>query len=1165
LATEFVLTTQRLNKITNAFFMSTEKLRLTLTIINLLGRGQEKLDKEDYIAAKDDFTEVLQLNNNIAIVYYYRGIVNLKLQNYTEALEDFTQTIGIEPNFDEAYFYRGYIHELLEDYTVALKDFSQAIRIEPKFLQAYSRRGSIRSKLGDYTGALEDYTQLVKINPYEVVSYTNLCQVHYQLGNSHEAIADANKALRLDPTNAIAYLNRGITRQSIGDIQGAIEDYTKVIKIDPKNFQALSNRCFANALLGNYQVAITDCNKALQINPNFDEAYTNRCFVLNQLENYQDALADCNYSLQINSNIAETYYHRGTVRYYLGDNQKAIEDYQKAAEIYEEQGLTDDVFYQAVLKNISQLQQGNTISYPKLPTLKEPVVVEISPSQQAADNLWKKGIEQFERQQFDLALQTWRDALNTYRTIRDEWGEKIIMYALKELADFYEFQGRSQFVEKTQYQAAIDFFNQALMIYQVIGNISGEMKVIHAKGIIYVVIGNKEKAKEYFEQCLKIAKDIDDKYAQGLYLGNLADPSLYSETPQDIAEKIRQKAQNSLDIAREIQDYRMEWLALDKLGLASSITNNYQDAVKHFEQLLEVALKSLDISGMLQACQNLGGAYNELKNYEKAIEYLRQGVEIAYQVGENQTLALALSGLGVTLFKANYLTEAEEKLFQAIDIFEQQRKGLGRNDANKISIFETQISTYEYLQEVLVAQEGKTDEALVVAERGRAQAFLELLQKRLSTNLETLPENKKTTIKQIQEIAKTQKSTLVEYSIITDENIGYEKLYIWVIQPDGEVIFREVDLTSLDTSLGKLVSQTRKYMVKSAKNRSEEQNEPVFQVGDLVRLKRDSDHPDYRRVVVEVYPESQTVGLRFASNPDSTVRKFLLTEVVIVKSHNILRLQKLYQLLIDPISELLPRDTNTPIIFVPHKELFLVPFSALLDRQEEYLIDRQTILYAPAIQVLEFTNKRRQEIRGQAQEILVVGNPKPMPQRLSSLPFSTDEAKKIAYSLNTTAIVEEYATEQTIRQKLSNTKLIHLATHGTFNDNEPLQSAIALAPSGKESNQNGWLTATEILNYKLNAELVVLSGCDTGLGRITGDGVIGLSRCLFAAGVPSVIVSLWQVPDESTAELMVDFYKYWTQQTPNKAQALRQAMLETKKKYPYPEQWAAFILIGEAL
>jgi CHAT domain-containing protein len=168
----------------------------------------------------------------------------------------------------------------------------------------------------------------------------------------------------------------------------------------------------------------------------------------------------------------------------------------------------------------------------------------------------------------------------------------------------------------------------------------------------------------------------------------------------------------------------------------------------------------------------------------------------------------------------------------------------------------------------------------------------------------------------------------------------------------------------------------------------------------------------------------------------------------------------------------------------------------------------------------------------------------------------------IAKLLNTKALIGTQATKVDIVQQLPNARLIHLATHGFLDDVNKLglPGAIALAPS---ANDNGFLTSGEILNLKLNAELVVLSACNTGRGDITGDGVIGLSRSLISAGVPSVIVSLWAVPDASTSVLMSEFYRH-LQQNPDKAQALRSAMLMTMKQDPNPVNWAAFTLIGEA-
>jgi CHAT domain-containing protein len=260
--------------------------------------------------------------------------------------------------------------------------------------------------------------------------------------------------------------------------------------------------------------------------------------------------------------------------------------------------------------------------------------------------------------------------------------------------------------------------------------------------------------------------------------------------------------------------------------------------------------------------------------------------------------------------------------------------------------------------------------------------------------------------------------------------------------------------------------------------------------------------------------------------------------------------------------------------------LFLVPFAALQDTQGQYLIDSHTLAIAPSIQVLDLT--QQQQLRHTQGHLsatkeerltpaLVVGNPT-MPklpaqmgkkaETLSPLPGAEQEAQAIAPLLGSQAITGEAATKVAIVQQMGEARLIHLATHGLLDDFKGMgvPGALALAPSGQDS---GLLTADEILDLKLQAELVVLSACDTGRGRITGDGIIGLSRSFITAGVPSLVVSLWAVPDFSTAFLMTEFYRT-LKQGQDKAQSLRQAMLATKQQYPDPRQWAAFTLIGGA-
>jgi CHAT domain-containing protein len=161
-------------------------------------------------------------------------------------------------------------------------------------------------------------------------------------------------------------------------------------------------------------------------------------------------------------------------------------------------------------------------------------------------------------------------------------------------------------------------------------------------------------------------------------------------------------------------------------------------------------------------------------------------------------------------------------------------------------------------------------------------------------------------------------------------------------------------------------------------------------------------------------------------------------------------------------------------------------------------------------------------------------------------------------------LLEQRATEEALKSdKMQETSLLHLATHGIVNETHPELSCIYLQPG--DAGDDGNLFSGEIFNLKLNADLVTLSACQTGLGKISkGEGVIGLSRALIYAGARNLIVSFWSVADESTAALMTDFYgRLLDSGGSNYAESLRQAKLSLMKgPYAAPYYWAPFVLIG---
>jgi CHAT domain-containing protein/tetratricopeptide (TPR) repeat protein len=243
------------------------------------------------------------------------------------------------------------------------------------------------------------------------------------------------------------------------------------------------------------------------------------------------------------------------------------------------------------------------------------------------------------------------------------------------------------------------------------------------------------------------------------------------------------------------------------------------------------------------------------------------------------------------------------------------------------------------------------------------------------------------------------------------------------------------------------------------------------------------------------------------------------------------------------------------VYLVPHGLLHLLPLHAL-QVDGGCLVDRFPLAYAPSAAVLRRVVQRAVEIeRIGPQKALVVGNPG------QDLRHAEREARRVAEFFGMHPYLAKEATKTAIRSELVGKHLIHLACHGRFRPAQPLQSGIVLADQEN-------LTVEEIMNLSLQADLVTLSACMTGLSKLhKGDELVGLTRALLYAGTRSVLVSLWSVDDKSTEQLMTGFYRRLYDDTGNKirakAVALQAAILEMRKTKEHPYYWAPFILVGD--
>jgi CHAT domain-containing protein len=316
--------------------------------------------------------------------------------------------------------------------------------------------------------------------------------------------------------------------------------------------------------------------------------------------------------------------------------------------------------------------------------------------------------------------------------------------------------------------------------------------------------------------------------------------------------------------------------------------------------------------------------------------------------------------------------------------------------------------------------------------------------------------------------------------------------------------------------------------------------------------------------------------------PQETFRGFLASK-------------RLYKELLWPLEEVLPESIEH-LIVVPDGFLYFLPFEALIICSDEnasdspFLIEEYRITYAPSCSSLMFLGERGATKR-HAKSLLAIGSPsydlkesaqdekkstlhilkeifKNQGYDFSSLPYSKKEIKKIAKLFpkkDRDIYLGEQAREEVIKgTSLDDYQIIHFACHSLLDERFPFRSALVLSIDN-DSQEDGFLLVREIYNLRLSADMIVLSACQTGRGKLENmEGVMGLPRIFFYCGARSVVSSLWNINDKSTTKFMPYFYKYLSEGN-SRSEALRLAKIKMlKTKYSHPFYWASFVLYGDS-
>lgn len=269
--------------------------------------------------------------------------------------------------------------------------------------------------------------------------------------------------------------------------------------------------------------------------------------------------------------------------------------------------------------------------------------------------------------------------------------------------------------------------------------------------------------------------------------------------------------------------------------------------------------------------------------------------------------------------------------------------------------------------------------------------------------------------------------------------------------------------------------------------------------------------------------------------------------------------EALFRRLLGPMQTSL---SGRDLLIVPHGSLHYLPFAALHDGQR-YVVQGRAIRYLPTAMLLGLLPNPRTATAGakdQISKLLILGNPD-LGQVTLDLPAAQEEAQALQamFAKNSELLLRKSATESVLKQRAVNFSHLHVASHGEFSADAPLTSRLRLAADGEN---DGVLTVSEIYGLHLNADHVMLSACETGLGRVSnGDDVVGLTRGFLYAGARNVTGSLWEVDDDATAELAKRLYHNLKNGVPV-GRALSEAQESVLTKKPHPYYWAAFTLNG---
>jgi CHAT domain-containing protein len=687
----------------------------------------------------------------------------------------------------------------------------------------------------------------------------------------------------------------------------------------------------------------------------------------------------------------------------------------------------------------------------------------------------------------------------------------------------------------------------ALAIYEQLDGKTELIEALHNMGVLNLMLGDARSAEVYFQQAIKLAREIGQ--SRGITFNLIALGELQER--QGAYEEAAALYRQALQRAKETGEMSNWSLGLLRLARVHKAQERYSEANNEAERALQIARETVTPSLEAEANYVLADILRLQGENDEALAGFDRSIKTLDNAPNPDLEWRALYGQGLAFAAAGDQAAAIISLKSAISLIEGVRDRL-REERYRAGYVQDKYQVYVDLVRIQL-ETGQQEEAFSTAERLRSRSYLDLIE---SDVISATSETDQMTEIALRERVRQLRKALAEEASLTQAEQR---------QPAISVYSQE--LLAAEQEYQALLDDRRR-------------RDTATQAGRAV--------PTYADVREQLLPGEALVEyvvgaegvMFFVLTHDSLVaatspmrREDLQNKVELVR--NLIRRQdndrwkkpalSLAKSLIEPITNSVQLDDVQHLYLVPHGILNYLPFALLPsggDNDSLLFIEEFTLAYLPTAAALL---RERKASNGSVAMLAVA------PER-SQLKHASEEAQAVnaLFQPASRVLLGKAATESTFKSIAADYKQLHLATHGYFNKLNPLLSGLELEP---DEHNDGQLELHEILGLKLDADLVTLSACQTALGSghfaevPAGDDFVGLTRAFLYAGSTSVLATLWEVDDTSTLDFMKYFYGGLKQAASSEDKATSLALAQraflSSERYKHPYYWAPFVLVGE--